>query len=62
MNWVPVANVLPMWPGCANVHIHGDIIRVRKPAPVAASPVVAALPETQSKAKRSTQAHPRRKP
>ncbi len=68
MNWVPVANVLPMWPGCANVHIHGDIIRVRKSAPVAAavatvtSPVVPAVPAMQSKAKTSTQAHTRRKP
>ena len=70
MNWVPVANVLPMWPGCANVHIHGDIIRVRKPAPAAAavavvtSPVVPAAPEPNAKAKRSAQSrsHTRRTP
>ena len=29
LNWFPVLNLLPFWPGCANVHVEGDIIRVR---------------------------------
>jgi hypothetical protein len=50
-NWAAVVNVLPFWPGCANVHVHGDVIRVREsrhaapPAePVAPTMVVTAAP------------------
>jgi hypothetical protein len=34
-NFVPILNLLPVWPGCAKVKIEGDIVRV---APKAARP------------------------
>lgn len=30
LNFVPVVDLLPLWPGCSNVTITGDIIRVRE--------------------------------
>jgi hypothetical protein len=29
-NFVPVLNLLPIWPGCTNVHVEGDIVRVSR--------------------------------
>jgi hypothetical protein len=52
-NWAVFVNVLPFWPGCANVHVHGDVIRVRdaqhaSPS-AAAAMVVMATPVTVAK-------------
>jgi hypothetical protein len=36
-NYFPVFSALPFWPGCAKVTVDGDIIRVRKGAPLTAT-------------------------
>jgi hypothetical protein len=41
LNFVEVLNWLPFWPGCSNLVIAGDIIRVKKKAP---PPVAVAEP------------------
>ena len=41
-NWAVFANVLPFWPGCADVHVHGDVIRVRDVV-ANAPPIVATI-------------------
>jgi hypothetical protein len=46
MNFIYPLTLLPIWPGCVTVRIHGDIIR-KKAAPVApATPVTPATPAT----------------
>jgi len=41
-NWMLIFDILPIWPGCANVVIKGDIIKVR---PGAAAPAGAPPPD-----------------
>jgi hypothetical protein len=41
MNFVPLLNWLPVWPGCTNVYVEGDIVRVarrREPNPKKPTP------------------------
>jgi hypothetical protein len=57
LTWVPILNLLPFWPGCANVHVRGDIIRVRAASAAAAppartSPVPSTTEGTQALARR----------
>jgi hypothetical protein len=41
-DYVPVLSWIPIWPGCTNVHIRGDIVRVTrlKPAKLVPAPAV----------------------
>ena len=56
MNFVPFLSLLPFWPGCANVHVRGYIIRVRAasaaPAPVRTSAVPPTTESAEALARR----------
>lgn len=32
LDFIPILNILPIWPGCTNVYVKGDIIRVEPKA------------------------------
>jgi hypothetical protein len=33
LNWFAILNLLPIWPGCTNIYVEGDIIRVKPALP-----------------------------
>ena len=66
LNVAPGFNLLPFWPGCAKIHIHGDIIRLHPaPPPPASTEVVLvastldATSKTKSRTKRARIADPK---
>lgn len=51
LDFFPLLNWLPIWPGCTNVRVQGDIVRVTpppRPGSFVASSVVSAAPRSEA--------------